>query len=59
MSRSAELWEQICAELEREQLLSPNEIEGIAPRVLEGNVSMDDWKVALENTLLGREQDAD
>lgn len=58
MDRSEELWGEIKEQILAEQLATEEELQGLTPSVIEGRVTSDDWKIAIENSLLRGDDDA-
>ena len=52
MDRSEELWGEIKEQILADQLIEQEELQGLTPLVIEGRITSDDWKIAMENTLL-------
>ena len=52
MSRSEELWDVIEKQITDENLIDADQIQSIRQPVLSGRVTVDDWTVVIENTLL-------
>ena len=59
MSRSEDLWGEIKEQILAGQLVTEEELQGLTPMVIEGRVTLDDWKIAIENSLLRGDDDAE
>ncbi len=52
MSRSEELWEEIEQQIKSESLIDDDQLGRIGKKALSGTISIDDWNLAIESTLL-------
>ncbi len=52
MTRTEELWYEIKEEILAEELISQQQIDLIQQLVLSKNIKVEDWNMAIENTIL-------
>jgi uncharacterized protein (DUF1015 family) len=52
MTRTEELWNEIKDEILAEDLISQKQIDFLQQRVLSKKVTIEDWNLAIENTVL-------
>lgn len=59
MTRSEKLWEKIKQQVLTEELITEDELVTVSAAVIESRIASDDWKLAMENTLLRRAENAE
>ncbi len=56
MNRSEKLWSEIEEQIKSEKLIDIDQLASIQKKVLSGTISIDDWNLAIESTLLKEAQ---
>ncbi len=59
MDKSGIVWEVIHQQILSEALIDEAQLTGIGRQVLVGNIKVEDWSLAIENTLLREEENGE
>ncbi len=57
MNRSEELWKEIEEQIKSENVMNIDQLASIQKKVLLGTISIDDWNLAIESTLIKEGQE--